>query len=158
MPVPNSHVAFSPKNNLQELQCHQKIFLTVCYHHVTYAFQSESRPVWLNEWVFVYELNGCRFQSPCCQLIFFFEFWYMSRVCVKKCVHNFQKNFLVFIVFLFNYFFKNTLWLALTKKLKSTLKFIIWLNCGHTFLEYCITLLWWTFQSIINFWLWAGQS
>ena len=27
-------------------------------------------PVWLNSWVFVYELNGCRFKSRCSHLIF----------------------------------------------------------------------------------------
>ena len=26
------------------------------------------RPVWLNGWVFVYELSGCEFESHCCQL------------------------------------------------------------------------------------------
>ena len=29
-------------------------------------------PVWLNGWVFVYELNGCGFQSSCSQLNFRF--------------------------------------------------------------------------------------
>ena len=28
------------------------------------------RPVWLNGWVFVYELSGCGFKSRCCHLNF----------------------------------------------------------------------------------------
>ena len=28
------------------------------------------RPVWLNGWVFVYELSGCEFESRCCHLNF----------------------------------------------------------------------------------------
>ena len=72
-------------------------FLTVCYYHVTYEFQSEStfyslpecqgtpcskhapylkfkwqqrdsNPKWVNGWVFVYELSGFGFESRCCQL------------------------------------------------------------------------------------------
>ena len=60
------------------------VHLTVCSYHVTYAFYSESTlcsylnvkellaqnqrsdwPVWLNGWVFVYELSGCGFESRC---------------------------------------------------------------------------------------------
>ena len=69
--------------------------LAVCYYHVTHAFQSESTfynclnvketlaqnrrniwslsnsngLVWLNGWVFVYELSGCGFESRC------YQFW-----------------------------------------------------------------------------------
>ena len=31
-------------------------------------YSSIIRPVWLNGWVFVCELSGCRFESHCCQL------------------------------------------------------------------------------------------
>ena len=46
----------------------------VCYYHVTHKFQSEftlySVPVWLNGWVFIYELSGCGFESRCCHFNF----------------------------------------------------------------------------------------
>ena len=37
---------------------------TLCPCHVTYMFQSKST-LWLNGWVFVYELSGCGFESSC---------------------------------------------------------------------------------------------
>ena len=39
-------------------------------HHTDKYSQYSSiiRPVWLNGWVFVCELSGCRFESHCCQL------------------------------------------------------------------------------------------
>ena len=51
--------------------------LTVCFCYVTYAFQSEStlysclyvRPVWLNGWVFVYDLSRCGFECNCCHFL-----------------------------------------------------------------------------------------
>ena len=48
------------------------VHLTVYSYHVTYWFQSQStldRPVWLNSWVFVYELSGCEFGSSCSHLL-----------------------------------------------------------------------------------------
>ena len=58
-----------------------RAYRTVCFYHVTYAFQSEStlysclnvkkllarsrHEIWLNGWVFVYELSGCGFESSC---------------------------------------------------------------------------------------------
>ena len=58
------------------------VHLTVCSYHVTYTFQTEytlysclnvkellvRRPVWINGWVFVYELSGCGFESSCSHL------------------------------------------------------------------------------------------
>ena len=67
-------------------------YLTVCYFHVTYTFQSESTPYncpnvkgtpsskqsrylkltdsnGIRDWVVVYELSGSGFESRCCQLI-----------------------------------------------------------------------------------------
>ena len=43
-------------------------------HHADKYSQQSSIicPVWLNGWVFVYELNGCGFQSSCSQLNFRF--------------------------------------------------------------------------------------
>ena len=35
---------------------------------------STQRSVWLNGWVFVYELSGCEFESRCCHLNWFY--WY----------------------------------------------------------------------------------
>ena len=34
------------------------------------SFFSVSRPVWLNSWVFIYELSGCGFESRCSHLNF----------------------------------------------------------------------------------------
>ena len=53
------------------------LHLTVCFYHVKYEFTrlrvySQHRsviwPVWLNRWVLVYELSGCRFESRCIHL------------------------------------------------------------------------------------------
>ena len=59
-----------------------------------YVFQSESTlysclNVWLNGWVFVYEVSGCGFESSCCHLnksiVTFKETEAVSRrCCVKK--------------------------------------------------------------------------
>ena len=63
------------------------VHLTVFSYHVMYVFQSEStlysclnvkellaqnRPVWLNGWVFVYDLSGCGFESSCSHINFRF--------------------------------------------------------------------------------------
>ena len=32
-------------------------------------------PVWLNGWVFVYELSGCGFESRCCRFIFHITYY-----------------------------------------------------------------------------------
>ena len=41
-------------------------------HHTDKKSQYSSiiLPVWLNAWVFVYEVNGCGFESHCCYLNF----------------------------------------------------------------------------------------
>ena len=44
----------------------------------------EFRPVWLNGWVFVYELSGCRFESRCSHLNFRF------RACFEQGVLEIQ--------------------------------------------------------------------
>ena len=41
-------------------------------------------PVWVNSWVFVYELNGCGFESRCCHLNLRY------RTCFKKGVPDIQ--------------------------------------------------------------------
>ena len=49
--------------------------LTVCFYHVTdaYAYYVSVWPVWLNCWVFVYELSGRGFESSCSHLNFRFR-------------------------------------------------------------------------------------
>ena len=42
----------------------------------TYNHLVHKRPIWLNGWVFVYELPGCGFESRCCHLCsYIYEFW-----------------------------------------------------------------------------------
>ena len=70
--------SYSTKKCLISQTC--QFCLTICSYHVTHAFQSEStlysvlnikellvgnRSIWLNVWVFVYKLSGCRFESRC---------------------------------------------------------------------------------------------
>ena len=78
--------------NRPVFKCFVFLRVTVCSCHFTYAFQKEStlllpesqgtpcskqarnlkfkwlQPVWLNGWLFVYELNGCGFESTCSHL------------------------------------------------------------------------------------------
>ena len=49
------------------------------------------RPVWLNGWVFVYELSGCGFESSCSRL----NFWF--RACFEKGVPWYSGNYRVWI-------------------------------------------------------------
>ena len=53
-----------------------------CFYHVTKPFQSEStiRLVWLNGWVFVYELSGCGFESRCSRLHLRYSACFEQRV------------------------------------------------------------------------------
>ena len=48
-------------------------------------------PVWLNGWVFVYELSGSGFESSCCHLNFRF------RACFEQGVHWHLSNYRVWI-------------------------------------------------------------
>ena len=42
------------------------------------------RPIWLNGWVFVYELSGCGFESPCSRyLTCFFQDFYFLMMTVR---------------------------------------------------------------------------
>ena len=62
---PHSIVAWMSRNSLLEMQgtpC-LKVQGTPCSQH-----SSIICPVWLNSWVFVYELSGCRFPSSCSSL------------------------------------------------------------------------------------------
>ena len=89
-------------------ECNEKIF-TVCYYHVTYEFQSEStlynlsecqgtpcfRPVWLNGWVFVYELNGCG-KNPCNGHSSFFTYLISFRLIFwTDCQKSFKEHFMI---------------------------------------------------------------
>ena len=49
-----------------------KCTVQVSTHNTAQSF-NKSRPVWLNGWVFVYELSGCRFKSSCCHELLFWE-------------------------------------------------------------------------------------
>ena len=88
------------------------MYCTVCPYHVTYTFQSESTlkrvrgmiricsqmhrtdkyskhspniwPVWLNGWVFLYELSGCEFASHCSHLLHLYLYTYIPPVSSKK--------------------------------------------------------------------------
>ena len=61
--------------------------LSVCYYHVTYAFQSEFT---LYSWVFVYELSGCGFESLWCQVISSWK-WQTLLILKKKLWTQFIK-------------------------------------------------------------------
>ena len=41
-----------------------------CHIQVSVLIQSIIWPVWLNDWVFIYELSGCGFKSSCSHLNF----------------------------------------------------------------------------------------
>ena len=43
---------------------------TRTHDHLVHNEHSNIWPVWLNGWVFVYELSGCGFESSCCHLNF----------------------------------------------------------------------------------------
>ena len=71
---------------------------------------SEVWSVWLNGWVFSYELSGCGFESRCCQ--------------------NFSSNSLfIFLIFLF-LFFLSLVW-ELTCEIKNSKLFISWSNLSY---------------------------
>ena len=72
------YLHFRPTNLIGKNQNYKSLWLkshmsTVYYYHVTHAFQREStlyscldvKELWLNGWVFVYKLSGCRFKSCC---------------------------------------------------------------------------------------------
>ena len=61
--------------------------MAVCSYHVTYAFQMRFRPVSLNDWVFVYELSGCGFES-CCNPMDDVTEYGMSKIGVIKLINN----------------------------------------------------------------------
>ena len=105
------------------------VHLIVCSCRVMYAFQSESTlcswydkimqsnspyrqvlsiiwPVWLNGWVFVYELSGCGFESSCIHIK---NFSYMSEklpiLDVLFAVHNanYSETFFYHFAIFFSY-------------------------------------------------------
>ena len=47
-------------------------------------------PVWLNGWVFVYELSGCRFESSCSHLKLVSTIFYQTFVIFPLPFHTFQ--------------------------------------------------------------------
>ena len=49
-------------------------------------------PVWLNGWVFVYELSGCGFESSCSQIRLFFCVWMFILLSKVYCLFN-SSNF-----------------------------------------------------------------
>ena len=82
------------------------VHLAVCFCHVAYVFQSEStlysclnvkelltrnKQIWLNGWVFIYELSDCGFVSSCSHLNFRFH------TCFKQGVPWHAGNYRVWI-------------------------------------------------------------
>ena len=65
------------------------MIITYRQMHCTDKYSQHSSiiwPVWLNDWVFVYELSGCGFESRFCQI----DFTYFSGIFISNFEQNFQ--------------------------------------------------------------------
>ena len=67
------------------------VFLSCNARVLEWIYWSIIWPVWLNGWVFVYELSGCGFESSCCHLNFRF------RACFEQGVPWHLDNYSVWI-------------------------------------------------------------
>ena len=72
-------------------------------------------PVWINGWVFVYELSGCGFESSCSHLNFKFRVcfeqgvsWHWGNYSVwihsETRTWTYRHYFIMFLLFLYNWF------------------------------------------------------
>ena len=93
------------------------------------------RPVWLNGWVFVYELSSCVLQSYCSHLNSRYRacfeqgvLWHSGCRYTLKRVCNMMRTHSVLIVLQSSFFFSNKIF-SLVAEIESHCKTIRWLCC-----------------------------
>ena len=80
---PHSIVAWLWRNLVFTLKCIRDMIITYSQMHRTDKYSQQISiiwPVWLNGWVFIYELSGCRFEPSCSHLTFRFRACFENRV------------------------------------------------------------------------------
>ena len=86
---PHSIVDWMSKNSLLETGAYLKFKWQQRDSSPKHLFRK--RTLWLNNWVFVYELSGCGFESRCFHLIYYRNFLSVYFICWLNIIFFFYK-------------------------------------------------------------------